>query len=126
MHSKHRTLECAILNILWNFEKNNVYTNSVKEVYEALIQIDSSRAYTTIKTVMDRLHQKGILLRFKQKNKFFYRTAYSKKDMLLKDITKLANLYFEGNLDSLALAIAGYIQEEKISEFTNDMLIEAK
>lgn len=126
MHSKHRTLECAILNILWNFEKNDVYTNSVKEVYEALNQIDSSRAYTTIKTVMDRLYQKGILLRFKQKNKFFYRTAYSKKDMLLKDVSRLANLYFEGNLNSLALAVTGFSQEEIMAENTPDMLIEAQ
>ena len=55
MLSKHGTLESAILSTLWKMEKEGIYTNSVKDVYNFLSQNDDEkRAYTTIKTVMDR------------------------------------------------------------------------
>lgn len=126
MSLKHGTLECVVLNVLWGFESNNNYTNSVKDVYDKLSLIDESkRAYTTIKTVMDRLSEKGILLRFKQRNKFYYRTAFSKKDMLTRDIERLANLYFEGNLDALAIAIETLTNENKFKNAQENALVDA-
>lgn len=120
MHSKHGRLECAILNVLWNFEKSNIYTNSVKDVCKALNEQDESlRAYTTVKTVMDRLYKKEFLLRFKQKNKFYYRTVFSKKDMLNKEINRLADMYFEGNAQMLSTAVNGLVNarvEEELVE----------
>ena len=72
MLSRHGSLESAILSALWGLEKKGIYTNSVKDVYEILAQSDEEkRAYTTVKTVMDRLFEKKVLLRYKSGKKFF-------------------------------------------------------
>ena len=66
MNLKHGSLESVILNSLWELEKCGIYKNSVKDVFEYINQSNSTkRAYTTIKTVMDRLYEKEILLRLK-------------------------------------------------------------
>ncbi len=75
MLSKHGMLESAILSCLWELEADGIYTNSVKDVYDKLSQ-KNSKAYTTVKTVMDRLHQKNILLRFK--NHIFKQRSFGK------------------------------------------------
>ena len=36
MLSKHGTLEGAIMSTLWELEKDGIYTNSVKDVYNIL------------------------------------------------------------------------------------------
>ncbi len=103
MLSKHGTLESAILSTLWKMEKEGIYTNSVKDVYNFLSQNDDEkRAYTTIKTVMDRLFEKNILLRFKQGRKFYYRTAYSNQDVLVNSLNEIANRYCQGDLSRLS------------------------
>ena len=103
MLSKHGTLESAILSTLWKMEKEGIYTNSVKDVYNFLSQNDDEkRAYTTIKTVMDRLFEKNILLRFKQGRKFYYRTAYSNQDVLVNSLNEIANGYCQGDLSRLS------------------------
>ncbi|MBR5304127.1 MAG: BlaI/MecI/CopY family transcriptional regulator [Candidatus Gastranaerophilales bacterium] len=106
MLSRHGSLECAILSALWGLEQNDVYTNSVKDVYEILANKGcEKRAYTTIKTVMDRLHDKRILLRYKDGKKFFYRTVYSKNEIIIKSLTEIANRYCDGNLNQLSVSL---------------------
>ena len=106
MLSRHGSLESAILGALWNLEKNEIYTNSVKDVYEILSRNDDEkRAYTTIKTVMDRLVDKQMLVRFKEGKKFYYKSTSSRNEMAQKAIKSLANQYFNNNLRSLIKAI---------------------
>lgn len=114
MLSRHGSLECAILGALWGLEQNGIYTNSVKDVYEILAnKDDEKRAYTTIKTVMDRLHDKKILLRYKEGKKFYYRTVYSRQEIIIKSITEISNRYCDGDLHSLSL-ILNAMMDEKI------------
>ena len=102
MNFKHGSLESIILNAMWELEKAGIYKNSVKDVYEFLSRTDSSkRAYTTIKTVMDRLFEKEVLLRIKQGKKFFYRTAYSNSDIIMKKKKKIASQYCNGDMTKL-------------------------
>ena len=75
MQSKHGALEGVILTTLWELESKGMKSNTVKDVFDN-IESDK-RAYTTIKTVMDRLYSKNILIREKRGRKFFYRTAFS-------------------------------------------------
>ena len=102
MNFKHGSLESIILNAMWELEKAGLYKNSVKDVYEFLSKTDSTkRAYTTIKTVMDRLFEKEVLLRIKQGKKFFYRTAYSKSDIIITSLRKIATQYCNGDMSKL-------------------------
>jgi predicted transcriptional regulator len=113
MLSRHGSLECAILGALWGLEQDGIYTNSVKDVYEILAtKDDEKRAYTTIKTVMDRLHDKRVLLRYKEGKKFYYRTVYSKNEIIIKSLSEIANRYCDGNITNLSV-ILGEMMEEK-------------
>ncbi len=103
MLSKHGTLESAILTVLWELESGGIYTHSVKDVYDAMGKnfIDK-RAYTTIKTVMDRLHDKNVLLRFKQGRKFYYRTIMSNREIIINSLTEIASRYCNGDISKLS------------------------
>lgn len=114
MLSRHGSLECAILGALWNLEQNGIYTNSVKDVFDILSKNDDEkRAYTTIKTVMDRLFEKKVLLRYKQGKKFFYRTVYSNNEIVVKSLQETANRYCSGDLAKLSL-ILNFMMEEDL------------
>ncbi len=103
MLSKHGSLESAILSTLWDLEKDGVMTNTVKDVYDILAKNSSEkRAYTTIKTVMDRLFEKKILLRYKQGKKFFYRTAFSNDEVVINSLQEIAKRYCNGSLSQVS------------------------
>ncbi len=116
MQSRHGSLESAILSTLWNLEKDGIYTNTVKDVYEILSQNDSGkRAYTTIKTVMDRLFEKKLLLRFREGRKFCYRTVYSNREIVENSLNELANRYCSGNIDILKEILNSVIEKQLVS-----------
>ncbi len=107
MNLKHGSLESVILNSLWELEKCGIYKNSVKDVYEYINNSNTpKRAYTTIKTVMDRLYEKEVLLRIKQGKKFYYRTAYSSNDIITTSLQKIASQYCGGDISKLATIAA--------------------
>ena len=57
-------LEIDILNSVWNLtEENEDRDISIQDVVDQLEQTGVKRAYTTIKTVMDRLTVKSVLVR---------------------------------------------------------------
>lgn len=113
MLSRHGSLECAILGALWRLEQEGIYKNSVKDVYELLAQLDNEkRAYTTIKTVMDRLFEKKVLLRYKEGKKFFYRTVYSNSEIITKSLSEIANRYCRGDLKALRNVLDSMLNEE--------------
>ena len=113
MLSRHGSLECAILSALWGLEKDGIYTNSVKDVYDILSQnSDEKRAYTTIKTVMDRLFEKKVLLRYKEGKKFYYRTVYSNSEIIVKSLNEIANRYCNNDLSILSSVLNSMIEEE--------------
>ena len=115
MNYTHGSLENEILKTIWMLEEideNDVSVNEVQEVINR--NSSSSRAYTTVKTVMDRLVEKNMLVRYKQGKKFFYKTVSSRDEMAEQAIKKLANQYFNNDMNSLADAVRniGAIQKE--------------
>lgn len=115
MLSRHGSLESAILGALWNLERKQIYTNSVKDVFEILSQNTSEkRAYTTIKTVMDRLHEKKVLLRYKEGKKFYYRTVYSSEETITKALCEISNRYCNGDLRQLRQVLDSIIEENAL------------
>ncbi len=110
---RHGSLESIILTTLWSMEERGEYKNSVKDVFDSLQKDESqTRAYTTIKTVMDRLFEKKVLLRFKQGRKFYYRTAYSNNEIVVKSLIELSNRYCNGDLARLGKIIDTVVEKQ--------------
>ena len=76
------SLEIEILNSFWNLtaidEDRDI---SIQDVVDDLSSNGTQRAYTTIKTVMDRLVTKSILVRYKVGKKFFYKEVTMRKSI---------------------------------------------
>ena len=103
----HGTLENEILNVVWLLEENGMDTKNIS-VSEVLSEINSKgniRAYTTVKTVMDRLVEKNLLIRKKTGKKFCYKSVQSRETMAQSAINKLAGQYFNNDIRSLIRAL---------------------
>ena len=116
MEQRHGCLESSILNVLWELEGKNIYTNSVKDVFDYLSKTgDCKRAYTTIKTVMDRLVKKKILLKYRNNNKYCYRTAYSNMDIISDSLKLIAKRYCDGDYKKLSSILDKIVCSECIA-----------
>lgn len=103
MNYRHGMLESIILNALWELEKSGAFKHSIKDVFDYInAKSPTKRAYTTIKTVMDRLFEKELLLRVKSGKKFYYRSAYSKEDIVKKSLEIIAKQYCNSDFNELA------------------------
>lgn len=99
----HGTLENEILNAVWSMEESGISAKSIS-VSEVLSEINNNgniRAYTTVKTVMDRLVDKNLLKRQKSGKKFCYKSVESREVMAASAINKLASQYFNNDIRSL-------------------------
>lgn len=67
-------LEKLVMDRMWSWE----HPVAVREVLEDL-QRDRSLAYTTVMTVMDNLHRKGVLTRQKDGRAYLYRPALTRE-----------------------------------------------
>ncbi len=107
MTYKHGSLENEILNAVWNMEENSAAVKdiSVSEVLEEINNNGNVRAYTTVKTVMDRLVDKNLLKRQKIGKKFCYKSVESREEMAKSAINKLARQYFNNDISSLMRAL---------------------
>ena len=96
------TLEIDILNSIWsltdNCEDNDI---SIQDVVDDLSSKGIARAYTTIKTVMDRLTVKSILVRYRVGKKFFYKATMQKDEMAQEAVSEVVNNFFGGSYDEL-------------------------
>lgn len=115
MSSSHGSLENIILNAIWNFEEVQQELISVSDIQSKInaINIDQQWAYTTVKTVMDRLVDKGIINRVKQGKKFFYRSVNSRVELGKESIIKIARQYYNNDLEALYNAVL-QIREETL------------
>ena len=114
MNYSHGSLENEIMKTIWMMEEISEDDVSVNEIQESINRNSaSSRAYTTVKTVMDRLVEKNMLVRYKKGKKFFYKTVSSRDEMAQLAIQKLASQYFNNDMDSLAQTIASMSANRK-------------
>lgn len=114
MNYTHGSLENEILKTIWMLEEIEDTDVSVTEVQDLINRNSSNtRAYTTVKTVMDRLVEKNMLVRYKQGKKFFYKTVSSRNEMAQEAIKKLASQYFNNDMESLAKAVSGMSSQKE-------------
>ena len=91
-------LEIEIMNAIWKLQEQNEDINiSVADIVKSLNNNDVQRAYTTIKTVMDRLDSKGVLVRYRSGKKFFYKSTVDKNEASQKAVEEVLNQFFDGN-----------------------------
>lgn len=112
----HGTLENEILNAIWKMEENGINTKniSVSEVLEEINNNGNIRAYTTVKTVMDRLVDKNLLNRQKIGKKFCYKSVESREKMAASAINKLAGQFFNNDVYSLMRALEKQCKSLKV------------
>lgn len=92
------SLEIEILNTFWNLTSEDEDIDiSIQDVVDCLSKNGTDRAYTTIKTVMDRLAAKSILVRYKAGKKFFYKAVMDKREMALDMLDEFTNNFFDGD-----------------------------
>ncbi len=96
------TLEIDILNSIWDLTSNEEDRDiSIQDVVNYLSAKGIARAYTTIKTVMDRLTVKSLLVRYRVGKKFFYKATMQKEEMALEAVKKVTDNFFDGNSAAL-------------------------
>lgn len=91
-------LETEIMNSVWSLQEQNEDGNiSVADIVESLGDNDIQRAYTTIKTVMDRLVSKDVLVRYRFGKKFFYRSTIDREEAKKDCLNTISRQFFNGN-----------------------------
>lgn len=95
-------LEIEVMNCIWSIqEKNEDADIAVADVVEFLSQNNIKRAYTTIKTVMDRLSSKDLLVRYKNGKKFFYRSTLDREEVAEQTLREVSQHFFQGSYPSM-------------------------
>ncbi|MCO4746063.1 MAG: BlaI/MecI/CopY family transcriptional regulator [Proteobacteria bacterium] len=79
--ARDAALERRVLDVLWQ--------GGEWSVRQVLAEVDEPLAYTTIATVLDRLHEKGQVQRVKQGVSWQYWAARSKDEALAAEVGRL-------------------------------------
>ena len=96
------SLEIEILNAFWSLlGQDEDMDISIQDVVDYLTTNGVGRAYTTIKTVMDRLVGKSILVRYKVGKKFYYKVTMEKNEMALEMLKEFTQNFFNGDFVSM-------------------------
>jgi predicted transcriptional regulator len=99
--------EWAILRIVWKHEPCAAPT-----VQEAL-QDERGWAYTTVKTMMDRMVAKGLLKTKKIRNLYLYRSAVTQSQAIRGEIMRTVRRAFDGTLTPMMQFL---IENDELSE----------
>ena len=99
--------EWAILQVVWEQEPCAAPT-----VQEAL-KTERDWAYTTVKTMMDRMVKKGLLTTEKIRNLYLYRSAITRAQAQRREILRTVKRAFDGALTPMMQFL---IENEKLSE----------
>ncbi len=76
------SLEMKIMQVLWGRPEQFM------QVRDVLPLLSDNLAYTTVMTVMSRLHEKGLLRRRRQGRAWAYRTAVSREAYIASTMTE--------------------------------------
>ena len=97
------------MNTIWNIHSENEDANiSVSDVVAFLDKNGMERAYTTIKTVMDRLVSKDALVRYKDGKKFYYKSAIDKTEAARETLREVSKQFFNGSY----IQMMRFVEEE--------------
>ena len=99
--------EWVVMKAVWRLKKTNV-----REVYEDLTH-SHNWAYNTVRTMMERLREKGYLSAKKIGNTFFYQPRVSQRKISMGALERFADKVFNGAIGPI---VAHLIQQDKLSD----------
>ncbi|MHC4517186.1 MAG: BlaI/MecI/CopY family transcriptional regulator [Planctomycetota bacterium] len=99
--------EWAILQVVW--EREPCAAPTVQEALEK----DRGWAYTTVKTMMDRMAKKGLLKAERIRNLYLYRSAITRAQAQRGEILRTVKRAFDGALTPMMQFL---IENEKLSD----------
>ena len=99
--------EWAILQVVW--ERQPCAAPTVQEALEK----DKGWAYTTVKTMMDRMVKKGLLRTQRIRNLYLYRPAITRAQAQRSEIMRTVKRAFDGALTPMMQFL---IENEKLSD----------
>ena len=99
--------EWAILQVVWDLEP--CAAPAVQEV----LQKDRGWAYTTVKTLMDRMVKKGLLQTERIRNLYLYRSAITRAEAQRSEILRTVKRAFDGALTPMMQFL---IENEALSD----------
>ena len=107
MDLNHGGLENLIMNVIWDNSSKFEGFMSVNQVWECLNNLNTRKkwAYTTVKTVLDRLSEKGMLDKIKCGKKYNYQTIMPREEMAEKALKKVALDYFGNDVIAMAKVV---------------------
>lgn len=106
--------EWTVMKVVW--ERNPVSARDVLEAVEA----ETSWAYSTVKTILDRLVAKGVLRSRMRANTLLYEPVLSRDKARRSAIRSLVDKAFNGAFGPFMHFL---ITEEKLSEKEREMLL---
>ena len=101
MDLKQGDLENIILNALWDLENEGSDRIYVGDIQERIKSPSKKWAYTTVKTVLDRLVDKEIAVREKDGKKYLYRSVVNRDEAGKLAIRKVMRQYFKNDIAQL-------------------------
>jgi predicted transcriptional regulator len=110
MDLKQGDLENIILNALWDLEVEGVSQIYVGDVQDRIRSQEKRWAYTTVKTVLDRLVEKDIAKREKMGKKYFYSSLVKRQDAGSVALEKVLRQFFKNDVDALLNCLTGLRQ----------------
>ena len=98
--------EWIIMKMVWELKKTNV-----REVYE---ELKSSRdwAYNTVRTMMERLRDKGYLEGKKVGNMYFYLPRVARRKVTVAALDRFVHRVFDG---AIGPVVSRLIEQDKLS-----------
>jgi BlaI family penicillinase repressor len=112
--------EFELMEILWSGGEA-----SVREVWQQVLP-RRPLAYTTVMTVLDKMHRKGILTQRKQGKAYIYSPAIDRDQALAAVVDYVLKTYFNNSHSELLLFISSRKNElerdnaEEMSQFSNE------
>jgi BlaI family penicillinase repressor len=101
MDLKQGDLENIILNALWDLENDGSDKIFVGDIQERIKSPNKKWAYTTVKTVLDRLVDKEIAVREKDGKKYLYRSVVDRDKAGMLALQKVVRQYFKNDVSEL-------------------------
>ena len=115
MNLNHGALENLVMNILWNYSDEFKGKMSVNQVWQKLNELNTNKkwAYTTVKTILDRLYDKRLINKTKCGKKYNYATLMPRLEMAEKALKKVALEYFQNDFAQMTKFVREIAYEEE-------------
>lgn len=105
MALNHGDLENKVLGALWDLQNEGSTPIFVSDLRENIQSPGQRWAYTTVKTVLDRLVEKGLVVREKDGLRYHYHTLLDRRASAMTALDKVVRQYFKNDVNTCLNAL---------------------